>query len=93
MAVCACSLFALAAGDLDVARQALSDGVWETALSSADHAATNVADRTSARLVALEALARLGRDDEIDRRLFAWSDETDEHFRFWRARARVRAGE
>ena len=93
VAVCACSLFALAAGDLDVARQALSDGVWETALSSADYAATNAADRTSARLVALEALARLGRDDEIDRRLFAWSDETDEHFRFWRARARVRAGE
>lgn len=93
VACCLVSALAVAAGDLDVARQALNDGMWETALSSADIAATNAAERTSARLVSLEALARLGRNAEIERRLFRWSDETDEHFRFWRARAHVCAGE
>lgn len=93
VACCLVSALAVAVGDLDVARQALNDGMWEAALSSADIAATNAAERTSARLVSLEALARLGRNAEIERRLFRWSDETDEHFRFWRARAHVCAGE
>ena len=80
----------LAATDLDVARQALNDGVWQSALSSADIAATNAADRAAARLIALEALSQLGDDAEIRRRLALWTDETDEHFRYWRARAMVR---
>ncbi len=90
---CLIPAIAVAVGELDVARQALNDGMWETALSSADLAATNAAERTSARLVSLEALARLGRDAEIERRLSSWPDETDERFRFWRARAHVCAGE
>jgi len=87
------SLAAGAAGDLDVARQALKDGVWASALAAADRAATNAADRTAARLIALEALARQEDDVEIRQRLAAWTDETDEHFRFWRARAQVRVGD
>ena len=87
------SLAAGAAGDLDVARQALNDGVWASALAAADRAATNAADRTAARLIALEALARQENDTEIRKRLSAWKEETNEHFRFWRARAQVRVGD
>lgn len=85
-----------AADELAVARQALHDGVWRTALSSADAAAssaTNVQNRSAARLVSLEALARLGDDAEARRRLVEWSDETGESFRFWRSRAALRAGD
>jgi hypothetical protein len=54
-------MFSVFGGDLDVARQALADGVWNSALAAADNAATstNIADRTAARLISLEALAYL----------------------------------
>ena len=84
------SIFAAesAGGDLAIARQALQEGVWRSALSSADRAAatTNAAERTAARLISLEALARLEDDAEIRRRLGHWRDEKGEAFRFWRAR-------
>ena len=83
IALFACVAPAMAASDLEVARQALMDGAWDSALLSADAAATNAADRTNARLISLEALARLGNDVELRKRLSAWSDETDERFRFW----------
>ena len=81
--------------DLDVARQALADGVWRSALVSADavSATTNAALRTSARLVSLEALANLEDDAEIRRRLAEWADETSESFRYWRVRSFVRVGD
>jgi tetratricopeptide (TPR) repeat protein len=85
-----------AAGELDVARQALHDGVWRTAVSSADAAATSATNsscRSSARLVALEALARLGDDAEMNRRLNEWSEEAGEAFRYWRARSALRSGD
>ena len=93
IALFACVAPAMAASDLEVARQALMDGAWDSALLSADAAATNAADRTNARLISLEALARLGNDVELRKRLSAWSDETDERFRFWRARAQVRVSD
>ena len=68
-------------GDLEVARQALADGVWHSALSAADAASTNEAVRTSARLVSLEALAYMENDAEIRRRLAEWKDETSGGFR------------
>ena len=82
-------------GDLDVARQALADGVWRSALAAADAAAvtTNATDRTAARLVSLEALAYLEDDAEIRRRLAEWKDETSESFRYWKARSFVRVGD
>ena len=82
-------------GDLEVARQALADGVWRSALVSADAASstTNAALRTSARLVSLEALANLEDDAEIRRRLAEWTDETAEAFRYWKARSFVRVGD
>ena len=82
-------------GDLDVARQALADGVWSSALAAADNAAstTNAADRTEARLIALEALALLEDEVEIRRRLSVWEDETSERFRFWRIRSMIRVGD
>ena len=82
-------------GDLDVARQALADGVWRSALAAADAAAvtTNTAERTAARLVSLEALAHLEDDAEIRRRLSEWKDETSETFRYWKARSFVRVGD
>ena len=81
------------AGELETARQALDDGVWRSALAAADIAATNAGSRTAARLIALEALAHLGDDAEIRRRLAAWTDETAEAFRYWRAREQVRVGD
>ena len=80
-------------GDIDVARQALADGVWRSALVAADIASTNVSVRTAARLVSLEALAHMEDDAEIRRRLAEWTDETSEHFRFWKARSFVRVGD
>ena len=83
-------------GDLDVARQALADGVWRSALSAADAAAatsTGATDRTAARLVSLEALAHLEDDAEIRRRIAEWQDETAEGFRYWKARSFVRVGD
>ena len=88
-----CATLVAAAGDLEVARQALHDGVWRSALTAADLAATNAAERTSARLVALEALAHLEADAEIRHRLASWTNETAETFRYWRAREQVRVGD
>ena len=81
------------AGDIDVARQALKDGVWRSAIAAADLAATNAADRAEARLISLEALANLDEDAEIRKRLGAWTDETGDAFRYWRARSLVRVGD
>lgn len=80
-------------GDLEVARQALEDGVWRSALAAADAASTNADVRTAARLVSLEALARMEDDAEIRRRLAEWKDESSDSFRYWRARSCVRVGD
>lgn len=85
-------------GKLDVARQALFDGVWNSALNAADEVAgdsaiTNAAERTEARLISLEALARMENDAEIRLRLSEWDSETSEKFRYWRARSLVRVGD
>ena len=93
LTLCAMAVAAVTAGDLEVARQALNDGAWRSALIAADLAATNAAQRTAAHLVSLEALAYLEEDAEIRRRLAAWTDETSEHFRYWRAREQVRVGD
>ena len=89
------AVFCASCADLDVARQALADGVWRSALAAADSAvaSTNSADRTEARLTSLEALAHLEHDAEIRRRLSLWEDETSERFRFWRIRSMIRVGD
>lgn len=92
VAFCAAA-FAANAGDLEVARQALNDGVWASALAAADLAATNAEHRTQARLLSLEALAHLEDDAEIRKRLAAWTDEKAEQFRYWLAREQVRIGD
>jgi tetratricopeptide (TPR) repeat protein len=88
-------MFSVFGGDLDVARQALADGVWNSALAAADNAATstNIADRTAARLISLEALAYLEKDAEIRQRLASWNDGTSERFRYWHARSLIRVGD
>lgn len=91
--LCVLSVVAIAAEDIDVARQALKDGAWGAALSAADAASSNAEVRAEARLASLEALSHLGNDAEIDRRLAAWTDETDDRFRFWRLRSHVRIGD
>lgn len=80
-------------GDLEVARQALADGVWNSALAAADAASTNPAVRTEARLVSLEALAHMEDDAQIRRRLAEWSEELSDQFRYWKARSYVRVGD
>ncbi|MBO5940525.1 MAG: tetratricopeptide repeat protein [Kiritimatiellae bacterium] len=91
------SIPALSAG-LDVAKQALADGVWHSALTAADEVSldpgnTNLAERSEARLIALEALAHMEDDSEIRRRLAEWKDETSDRFRYWKVRSLVRVGD
>jgi tetratricopeptide (TPR) repeat protein len=90
--------FSAFCGDLDVARQALADGIWRSAVAAADKvsgdpALTNSAERTAARLISLEALARLEDDAEIRRRLAEWKDSSSGHFRYWEARSLIRVGD
>ena len=91
------SISALCA-DLDVAKQALADGVWHSALTAADEIMakadnTNSAERSEARLISLEALAHMQEDSEIRRRLAEWEEETSDKFRYWKVRSLVRVGD
>lgn len=91
-------LLALSArpSELAVARRALGDGLDAIALNhavAAEAAATNAADRTMARLVQLEALARARNAHDVLARLDRWTDATDETFRYWRAWALVQEGQ
>lgn len=73
------------AGELDIARNALRDGLWEVART---HAAK--VEGTEARLVAVESLVREGRWEDVLKTLEAMPDETDDGFVYYRALALVR---
>ena len=92
-ALLAVAALAGATNDLAVARRALGDGLWQVAARHAGSAASDPAQRTSARLVELEALAGAGRPAEILARLDAWKDADGDAFRYWRAWAHVELGD
>lgn len=95
LALVALPLFAAPPDDLEIARRALGDGLWQPAAKHAAAAAALAADaktREQARLVQLEALAGAGQADELLACLDAWPDAQGEGFRYWRAWANVRGG-
>ena len=70
-----------ASDDLDVARQALRDGLWSVARA---HAA-KAGDGEEARLVQLESWAAEGKWDEVAKALGSWSDTQSAAFEYYRA--------
>ncbi len=71
------------ADELDVARSALRDGLWEIARA---HAA-KVEGSSEARLVTVESYAREGKWDDVLKTLDSLPDETGEGFIYYRALA------
>lgn len=76
-----------AAGEVDVAREALRDGLWEVART---HAAR--IDSPEARAIVLESYGREGRWDDLLKTLGSWSDDGGELFAYYRALALVETG-
>ena len=68
------------AGDLEVAKSALRDGLWDVARTHAAKSAGN-----EARLVILESYANEGLWDEIGKRLSEWTDAVGGAFDYYRA--------
>ncbi len=92
------SIFALLAllpatgNDLEIAKRALRDGLWSIAEKRALSAAESStgAERSEARLVALEALSRVRRPSDMLERLDSWNeDDAGEGLKYWRAWALV----
>jgi len=82
-ALVALALVSYGATEIDIARQALRDGLWEVARA---HAAR--VDSDEARLVVLESLAGEGRWDEIGKHLGEWKGAKGDGFDYYRAAVR-----
>jgi len=74
-------------GDLDVAKKALRDGIWNVAR---DHALRDGGEE--ARLIVLESYARESRWQDILTTLAAWGDPVGEGFTCYRALALSKSG-
>ncbi|MBR2838866.1 MAG: tetratricopeptide repeat protein [Kiritimatiellae bacterium] len=70
-----------AATELDIAREALRDGLWEIARTHAAASGTN----EEARLVILESYAGEGRWKDVRETLSGWPDATGEGIEYYRA--------
>ena len=94
VSVLTCAVAGSAAGsELDVARQALRDGLWDFAKSHAEAAMEeDPAVVDEARLVILEAMSAAGEVAGVPARISAWGDPQGEGFRYWRAWALERQG-
>ena len=77
----------VSAGELDIAREALRDGLWEVART---HAAK--VEGPEAKLVTVESYAREGRWKDVLKTLEANPDETGDAFVYYRALALARTG-
>jgi len=75
---------AAAAGDLDVARQALRDEMWDIARTHAEKAMAAGATN-EARLVVLESFASEDKWNEVKARLEGWADAKGGAFDYYRA--------
>lgn len=83
---------AYATNDLEIARAALADGLWQIAESRAKLAQNDPATRDDARAVELEALAGQGNFLQIPLRIDSWQDAKGDRFRYWRAWSEFSAG-
>ncbi len=87
-----CLLAALAApvlpaGELEIAKSALRDGLWEIARIHASRV-----QGSEARLVIVESYAREGKWGDVLKTLDAWSEEQGDGFVYYRALALARTG-
>lgn len=82
------SFFAVADEELDIAKQALRDGVWSVAR---EHALRSHGDE--GRLVVLESYARESRWQDVLTTLAAWGEPDGEGFLCYRAMALAKTGE
>ena len=70
----------VSAGEIDIAREALRDGLWSVARTHAEKV-----DTDEAKLVVLESLAGEGKWDKIGERLQVWSGVKGVAFDYYRA--------
>ena len=82
-----CFAWVACAGELDVAKEALRDGLWEIARS---HAAKVEGD--AAKLVVLESYAREKRWEDALKTLDSWAEVSGDAFTYYRALALVETG-
>ena len=83
-AIAAIAAATAAAGDLDIARQALRDGTWEIARAHAEKAAA-AGSTNEARLVVLESFASEDRWKDVQSALDGWPDAKGAEFDYYRA--------
>ena len=76
-----------AAGELDVARQALRDGLWTVARTHAAAVAGDASTTNAARLVVLESYAGEDRWQDVAAALRAWGEPKNDAFAYYRAAA------
>jgi len=81
------SLCAAAEPDIDIAREALRDGLWSVARARAEKAGGD-----AAKNVILESYAREGRWQDVLKCLDGWGNPDGESFRYWRALALSETG-
>ncbi len=83
------SLLPLFGEEMDVARQALRDGLWEVARS---HALRAGEGRTESRAVIVESYAREGKWEDVVSALEKWGNPAGESFVYYRALALFELG-
>ncbi|MGN0855745.1 MAG: tol-pal system YbgF family protein [Kiritimatiellia bacterium] len=79
--------FALLAEELDIAKEALRDGLWEIARNHAEKV-----EGDEAKLVILESYAREARWSDLLKTMDSWAEPTGEGFSYYRALALAETG-
>ncbi len=87
LAACAVVALASAAGELEVAKNALRDGLWDVARTHAQRATGN-----EAKEIVLEAYTKEGRWEDVLKSLASWNEPKGESFDYFRALALLESG-
>lgn len=86
-AVLSVAFLVASAGEIDVAKEALRDGLWDVARTHAARIGSY-----EARLIILESYARERKWDDLVKTLDGWGDERGEGFSYYRALALAESG-
>ena len=87
LAACAVVALASAAGELEVAKNALRDGLWDVARTHAQRATGN-----EAKEIVLETYTKEGRWEDVLKSLASWNEPKGESFDYFRALALLESG-
>ena len=87
LAVCAVVAMTSVSGELEVAKSALRDGLWDVARRHARNVAGN-----EAKEIVLESYMKEGRWEDILKTLASWNDPKGEEFYYFRAAALLESG-